>query len=135
MVGAVLPNENLQRQIDGDAGSREHQRSTGHWVPKDQQLRWWHCQTGSLGLAAMVDHSKQGDSSFFQEPSHVINDPVYRVITLVDHSKQGDSSFFQEPSHVINDPVYRVITWKVDYPIVFAQSHEDLHLIRNLLTS
>src|ERR1035438_7694660 len=106
MVGAVLPNENLQRQIDGDAGSREHQRSTGHWVPKDQQLRWWHCQTGSLGLAAMVDHSKQGDSSFFQEPSHVINDPVYRVIT-----------------------------WKVDYPIVFAQSHEDLHLIRNLLTS
>jgi hypothetical protein len=33
-----LPNQNLQRQIDGHAGRRNHERSSGPRVTEDRQL-------------------------------------------------------------------------------------------------
>lgn len=56
---AVLPNQNLERQIDRDAGRRNHQRRSGFRTAEYQKLGGPHLHSGFFCFTAVIDHGKQ----------------------------------------------------------------------------
>src|ERR1700677_3836920 len=58
----VLPNKDLQRKVDGNAGSSLHERRSGLGVSKDQQFCRWHLHSRLLRLTAVVDQGKESNS-------------------------------------------------------------------------
>jgi alpha/beta hydrolase family protein len=54
----VFPDEDLQRQIDRDAGRSDHQRSAGFGVAKDQELGRVHAHPDLRSFATVVHQRK-----------------------------------------------------------------------------
>ncbi len=77
----VFPDQNLKREIDGDAGSGQHQRCAGFRTSKDQQFGGPHFDAHLFCLSAVVNQSEQGDSLRLQDPLEFFHRLVYRVIT------------------------------------------------------
>ena len=59
---AVLPNQDLQRQIDRDAGRGNHERRSGFRIAEYQELGGPHLHSGSFRLTTVIDQGKQLDS-------------------------------------------------------------------------
>jgi hypothetical protein len=54
----VLPDERLERQVDGNRRSGDHKRCSSFGTAEDKQLSWPHGEAGSSGFSAVVDAAK-----------------------------------------------------------------------------
>lgn len=57
----IFGDEDLQGQIESDAGRSEHERRAAFGIPEDEQLCVGHVQASFFRFAAMVDDSKELD--------------------------------------------------------------------------
>src|SRR5205823_8183121 len=73
--------KNLERQIDGDAGRRQHHRSAALWVPENKQLRRTHFHVHLCRLAAVIHQREKRDAFGLQNSLQLLDCFVYRVIT------------------------------------------------------
>src|SRR5580704_17213682 len=76
----IFPDQNLEREVDGDTGSDQHQGCAGLGTAEDQQLGGTHLQSYFVRFSAMVDESEQSDSLRCQNPLELFYRLVYRVI-------------------------------------------------------
>jgi hypothetical protein len=58
----IFPDQNLERQIDGNAGRRQHHGSAALWVPENQQLGRAHFHFHLSCLAAVIDQREKRDA-------------------------------------------------------------------------
>src|SRR5437016_12616803 len=77
----IFPDQNLERQIDGDAGRRQHHGSAALWVPENKQLRRTHFHIHLCRLAAVIDPREKRDAFGLQNSVQLLDCFVYRVIT------------------------------------------------------
>lgn len=66
-AGGVLPDQDLQRQVDGRAWRRDHDRRPGLGAAEDQQLGRAHRKSDPFGLAAVVDQREKCESLVAQD--------------------------------------------------------------------
>jgi hypothetical protein len=77
---AIFPNKNLQRQVDGNAGSSQHQRCARLGTAKNQQLSRTHAHSQLFCFSAVVDQCKQSDSLRLQNILELFHCLLDRVI-------------------------------------------------------
>src|ERR1700724_286978 len=65
MLGLVLPDQDLERQIDRRFGRHLHHLGSGRWAAEDEQGGRPEPQTGALRLPCLVNHGEQGELSLF----------------------------------------------------------------------
>lgn len=63
----VLPSQRLEREVDRDAGGRNHERRTAFGIAEDEQLRGAHLEADLGGFAAVIDERENIDSVFFEK--------------------------------------------------------------------
>src|SRR5690348_17260035 len=68
LILSILSHEHLQRQINREARSGQHQRRSSFRAAKDEKLRRRHLQSNFLSLTAVIDHGKHLQT-FFPESS------------------------------------------------------------------
>src|SRR6185312_11787317 len=60
LPAGVLPDQCLQREINGECRGNDHQRGSALGAAKDDHLRGRHLEAGFFGFAAVVDAAKFG---------------------------------------------------------------------------
>jgi len=87
----VLPNQNLQREINGDARGSEHKRRASLGAAKDQELCGTHFHSNSFGFATVIDQSEQCDTLGLQNMLEFVDSLVDRMIAwLIDDAFRRD---------------------------------------------
>ena len=76
----ILPDQDLQRQVDRDARRSDHEWSAGFRIAEDQQFGWPHFDAGLFRLTAVIDQGKQLDALRLQDSFQFLNGFVHRVV-------------------------------------------------------
>src|ERR1700722_8928685 len=75
----VFPDQDLERQIDGDARRGQHQGGSSLGIAEDDQLGGVHLHSNFGRFPAVVDQSKDGDSLSLENRQQFFQRRVYRV--------------------------------------------------------
>lgn len=62
----VLPGEGFEWEVDGGAGSGDHDGRAAFGIAEDEELGGAHFESGFGGFAAVVDEGEDGDAFFFE---------------------------------------------------------------------
>jgi hypothetical protein len=96
-AAGIFPNQGFEREIDGDGGRSDHDRSARFGTAKKNQLRGLHLQADLFCFPAVIDPAKYGQPLFFQYSFHAFESFGNRVwAAQVLHSVIG-SGFQDRP--------------------------------------
>ena len=77
----VLPNQHLERQVDGDGGRGEHQRSSRFRIAEDQELRGPHLHSDFFRFTTVIDQGEEFDSLGLENFFELLDGLIDRVVT------------------------------------------------------
>ena len=66
-AGGGFGDENAEREIEGEAGRRQHEGCAGFGAAEDEDLGGWHGEAGGGGFAGVIDEAEELDAFFFEE--------------------------------------------------------------------
>src|SRR5580692_10664547 len=82
LPGRVLPDKNLEREIDGDAWSGKHNWRASLRAPEDQQFGGRHFHSHLLRFSAMVNQREESYALRFQNTFEAFYRFIHRVIAM-----------------------------------------------------
>ena len=120
----IFPDQNLERQIDGNAGRRQHHGSAALCVPENQQFGRMHFHVHLCRLAAVIDQREKRDAFGLQNSLQLLDCFVHRVIT-----RDIDQSVAAGMDGTLNldaQPTTRAIRARADTPEEIEQMFDGI---------
>ena len=85
----IFRDQNFQRQVDGRARSRQHQRRAALWIAEDQELGGRHFHAHLFSFAAVVDQREQRHAFGLENGLELVDRLVHGVM-----ARNFDNPFF-----------------------------------------
>src|ERR1700722_2624549 len=99
----ILPNQDLEWQVDGNARCRDHKGSAPLWVTENEKLGRTHFHPYLLRFSAVIDECEYGNSLNLEDSLELPQGLIDRMLAGFIDDSVGGHAFFPQPWLLVSD--------------------------------